>query len=146
MLLQADPSLSPDTVKARLMFSAAKWTFPDGSADPCTFGAGYLDIPAALSSVVVATQYALSPTLVRNPFGDVLLVRDSSFVGPLGIWGTGVDGTHFAWGHAGFRQDTDAMSTGGTIWGAGLWTDNGVWSVLNSQVDLSWVVIHGDEQ
>ena len=48
LLLQGDPSLSPDTIKARLMVSADKWADPTGSTDPCTYGAGYLDIPAAL--------------------------------------------------------------------------------------------------
>src|SRR5579884_1019268 len=61
LLLQANSSLSPDTVKARLMFSADKLNFPDGTTDACTFGAGYLNIPAALGSTVTPAQYAMSP-------------------------------------------------------------------------------------
>src|SRR5579884_3149164 len=61
LLLQANSSLSPDTVKARLMFSADKVNFPDGKTDACTFGAGYLNIPAALGSTVTPAQYAMSP-------------------------------------------------------------------------------------
>ena len=49
-MLQKDPTLTPDTVKARLMLSADKWADPDGNADPCTYGAGYLNIPAALQN------------------------------------------------------------------------------------------------
>src|SRR5206468_1220902 len=48
LMLQNDPSLTPDTIKARLMISADKWMLPNGMGDPCTFGAGYLNIPAAL--------------------------------------------------------------------------------------------------
>src|SRR5258708_40027182 len=33
LLLQADPTLSPDTIKARLMVSATKLTRPDGTPD-----------------------------------------------------------------------------------------------------------------
>ncbi len=61
LLLQHDPTLSPDTVKARLMLSADKWAFPDGMGDPCTFGAGYLDIPAALQCSAVATSTRKAP-------------------------------------------------------------------------------------
>ena len=50
LLLQADPTLTPDTVKARLMLSADKWADPDGTGDALTYGAGYLNIPAALAS------------------------------------------------------------------------------------------------
>src|SRR5262249_21442783 len=41
LLLQANPGLTPDTIKARLMVSADKWGFPNGLYDPCTYGAGY---------------------------------------------------------------------------------------------------------
>ncbi|MGI4787713.1 MAG: S8 family peptidase, partial [Janthinobacterium lividum] len=53
LLLQANPSLTPDTIKARLMLSADKWFAADGTEDPLTYGAGYLNIPAALASTVV---------------------------------------------------------------------------------------------
>ncbi len=63
LMLQAQPKLTPDTIKARLMVSADKWLDPNGNPDPYTYGAGYLDIPAALASAVTPTQSALSPTL-----------------------------------------------------------------------------------
>jgi serine protease AprX len=45
LLLEKHPDLTPDTVKARLMAGADKWTLPDGTADVCTFGAGYPQHP-----------------------------------------------------------------------------------------------------
>ena len=63
LLLQANPTLTPDTIKARLMLSADKWVNPTGSADPLTYGAGYLNIPAALASTVIAQGPAASPSL-----------------------------------------------------------------------------------
>ena len=74
LLLQKNPSLSPDTVKARLMKTASK-TFPLTSVwiDPATgiaypstddlftVGAGYLNIATALANTDVATRSAASP-------------------------------------------------------------------------------------
>ena len=61
MLLEKYPSLSPDTIKARLMLSADKWADPNGNMDPCTYGAGYLNIPAALACTAAPNQSAMSP-------------------------------------------------------------------------------------
>src|SRR6266849_2349331 len=80
ILLQREPSLSPDTVKARLMKTASK-TFPLTSTatdpntgavyvstyDMFTVGAGYLDIAAALNNHDSAAGRALSPTVLWNP-------------------------------------------------------------------------------
>ena len=57
-MLQRDPSLSPSTVKARLMLSADKWDFRNGTTDPCTFGSGYLNIPAALANTSITRTFA----------------------------------------------------------------------------------------
>ncbi len=79
LLLQRDPTLSPDTVKARLMKTAYK-TFPlasvatdptTGAVYPSTYdiftvGAGYLDIGAALTNSDTAYYPALSPSVYYN--------------------------------------------------------------------------------
>ncbi len=39
LMLEKYPTLTPDTVKARLMLSADKWADPQGNADPFTYGA-----------------------------------------------------------------------------------------------------------
>src|SRR5262249_54960036 len=97
-LLEAQPQLTPDQVKARLMKTAYK-TFPQYSSatDPTTgvtyqsqydiftVGAGYLDLNAALNSGDVATGSALSPTVTYDSSsGTVRLVSDQS-----AVWGTG---------------------------------------------------------
>lgn len=80
LLLQQNPQLTPDQVKALLMATAYK-TFPqyttitDGSQtfliqyDVFTVGAGYLDVQAALSSAMVAptTLSAKSPSVTFDP-------------------------------------------------------------------------------
>ena len=114
LLLQANPNLSPDTVKARLMVTADKWLAPNGSADPCTFGAGYLNIPAALASSIVPTTYAISPILVRGATeGEMIITFDGEVAGTKAIWGT-----QALWG-------TKA------IWGSSLWLDLDILNILN---------------
>jgi len=41
--------------------SADKWLLPNGTTDACTFGAGHINIPAAINCTVTAGTYALSP-------------------------------------------------------------------------------------
>ena len=70
-------------------------TRPDGTPDPCTYGAGYLNIPAALACPLTLGLPALSPTLSVDDSGDVLL-------NPLHItWGDTTGGTHITWGDNG---------------------------------------------
>src|SRR5205814_1359091 len=82
LLLQADPTLTPDTVKARLMLTADKRLGPDGVAEPCTYGAGYLNIPAALNSTVTAARNALSPSLAQDSQGNIYLKMENA------VWDT----------------------------------------------------------
>src|SRR5437660_6083019 len=96
LMIQADPTLTPDTVKARLMESATK-SFPIDSTttDPTTgltyvdyydiftVGAGYLDIEGALlnRNVVPPTFTAQSPTAAYDSTsGSVYVVSDASVV------------------------------------------------------------------
>src|SRR4029079_2523974 len=66
LMIQKYPTLSPDTIKARLMLSADKWSQADGTSAPCSFGAVYLNIPAALASTIVPNQAATSPSLSQD--------------------------------------------------------------------------------
>jgi len=96
LLLQQNPNLTPDQVKARLMKTATK-NFPASSiaTDPVTgttytsyydlftVGAGYLDVWAALnnSDTVPAGTTAKSPTVVYNATtGTVSLVNAANVV------------------------------------------------------------------
>src|SRR5258708_16929449 len=79
LLIQSQPKITPDQVKARLMKTAYK-SFPVSSTvvDPVTLatyvseydiftvGAGYLDVGAALAGSDLATGNALSPTPVYD--------------------------------------------------------------------------------
>jgi serine protease AprX len=123
LLVQREPSLTPDQVKARLMRTAHK-AFPSTSSttDPVTgityvshydlftVGAGYLDIAAALADTETATGSAASPTAVRDEnTGQVSLVFGTAVV-----WGTGTNGTidpaSVVWGTGSGAGALDAMS------------------------------------
>ncbi|HET9321278.1 MAG TPA: S8 family peptidase, partial [Bryobacteraceae bacterium] len=90
LLIQNDPSLTPDTVKLRLMESATK-NFPASSVavdpltgiaytsqyDVFTIGAGYLDIMGALASSDVATAGTQSPAVFYDSAsGNAFIVED----------------------------------------------------------------------
>src|SRR5260370_32219633 len=94
LVLQQNPLLTPDQVKARLMKTASK-TFPSSSSitdpdtgityyeqyDIFTIGAGYLDVQAALLNTNVATASALSPKTSDNPKnGQVAISYGTSIV------------------------------------------------------------------
>ena len=80
LMLQEDPTLTPDQVKARLMKTATK-NFPASSiaTDPTTglsytsqydiftVGAGYLDVWGALNNSDLAAGSAISPTAPTTP-------------------------------------------------------------------------------
>ena len=121
LLLQAQPGLTPDQVKATLMLTAFK-TFPQSSQatepttgtvytdyyDIFTIGAGYLDIAAALANTTPFSGTALSPIAVYDPTSDTAEVScssssicaDSPLWGTEAIWGTSVfvNGTQTIWG------------------------------------------------
>jgi len=141
LLLQASPSLSPDTVKARLMVSADKWASPSstgtptGQADPCTYGAGYLNIPAALNSAVVAGQPALSPTLTQDALGNVSINASGIMSASHIIWGTGINDLHIIWGTSAI-SGTSTLSASHIIWGTSVWADHIIWGTGTDAVDL----------
>jgi serine protease AprX len=124
LLLQNQPSLTPDQVKARLMKTAWK-SLPRFSNDTAswssktygiqgdifTVGAGLVDINAALQSNDLATLPALSPIAVINPTtGAVTVVRDLSL-----SWGSSVVwGDSLVWGTAVFAGSLNGFSV---VWG-----------------------------
>ncbi|MGA7908257.1 MAG: S8 family serine peptidase, partial [Candidatus Sulfotelmatobacter sp.] len=128
LLLQQNPSLTPDQVKARLMKTAYK-NFPTSSTatDPTTgqtftsyydlftVGAGYLDVDAALDNNDLAPASvgsALSPTAAYNSStGKVTVSNGNSSIssnsvvwgssivwGSSVVWGTNVSGNSVVWG------------------------------------------------
>ncbi len=135
LMLQANPTLTPDTVKARLMISADKWVSPTGAADPCTYGAGYLNIPAALANTVTATQPALSPALTEDASGNVYLNAASIVSGSHVIWGTNITDLHVIWG-SNALQSASTLSSSHVIWGSSVWASHILWGSSTDAVDL----------
>jgi serine protease AprX len=97
-LLQAQPTLTPDQVKARIMGTASK-NFPTSSVatDPATgesfvsyydvftVGAGYLDLAAAVASKAVSQGSALSPSASYDASSDTITISSD----PTAIWSRG---------------------------------------------------------
>jgi serine protease AprX len=121
-LLEKNPYLSPDQLKARLMKTASK-SFPTSSVatDPATgisytsyydiftVGAGYLDTSAALSNNDPAYGSAQSPSATFNSsnktaslavYGNSLIWGSSLIWGNSLVWGNNVllSGTSIIWG------------------------------------------------
>ncbi len=131
-MLQKDASLSPATVKARLMRSARKI-----DDEPTSAGAGALDVEAALADTGSVTGDALSPLMVRDETsGDIFIEDTADLWGDL-VWGAGyLFSGGFGWvdGYAFASDDTvnanGYLWTDGDVWAKGyLWTDgDGVWA------------------
>ena len=61
LMLQANPNLTPDTIKARLMLSADKWYAPDGTARPADLRGRLPQHPRRACLHGVAQGPAVSP-------------------------------------------------------------------------------------
>jgi len=135
LILQQNPSMTPDQVKARLMKTAWKGITEYSSSydswgnaysnqyDLFTYGAGYLDINAALGNTDLATGVALSPTVSISSNGTVTLSNTPLSViwgGKSVVWG----GTSVLWGNSvvwgGNALEANSVVWGGTsvVWGS----------------------------
>ena len=150
LLLNSNPALTPDAVKALLMRSANKSILPQTSTvtangvvytahnDVFTVGAGYLDIAAAVDAAittVIPAGSTKSPIAIFNPDTNAthLVVDKTALWGATVLWGAGniygqnafTSGSTVLWGAG--------TTTGSTVlWGAGtpasstvLWGANG---------------------
>ena len=68
LMIQADPSLNPDTIKARLMKSAEKRLAYDLFSE----GAGFADLHAAMAEKGIFQGLALSPKVEKTDGGLVI--------------------------------------------------------------------------
>lgn len=141
LMLENQPSLTPDQVKARLMKTASK-TLPlysadsdswyshtyDVQADIFTVGAGYLDIAAALANNDLATGPALSPVASFNPSTSQVTIAFN----PSAIWGNSVAwSVSLVWGNAVFAGTSNGASV--------VWGDSVVWgNSLASGFSVVW--------
>lgn len=143
LMIQKEPWLTPDEVKARLMKTATKFAPGFSTAtDPVTgvtytaeydiftIGAGYLNIPAALANNDLLVGPALSPTAIYQPLtssanlvptGSATSWGSSAIWGTNAIWGTHAIGrTNTIWGTGVFVNGSAAIWGTNAIWGAGL--------------------------
>lgn len=157
LLIQQNPSITPDQVKAQLMLTATKsfpstssWTDPttgityNEQYDIFTVGAGYVNVFNALTSSAVAPATvgsAMSPAVAYNSTtGQVYLVNGSSVLwGSSVTWGTSVVwGTSVIWG-----TNTSGQSVlwgSSVVWGTKnssafsvLWGNSVIWGASDSQ-------------
>jgi serine protease AprX len=131
LMLQQNPNLTPDTVKARLMKTAGK-TFPVSSTatdpttgqtytsfyDVFTIGAGYLDVAAALSNHDETFLSSVSPSAAYSPVSE-----RGYFVLPLNSnWSWSPQwSTTAVWGNT-------TLPNGSNIWNSSyVWGSSGSW-------------------
>jgi serine protease AprX len=162
LMLQQTPSLTPDQVKARLMKTAWKgvgqYTYSHDSLgnlynneyDLFTYGAGYLNIDAALGSTDVATGLALSPTAVFNANGSVTVANttpDSNFAGSSVVWGATsvVWGDSVVWGANTISASSVVWGATSVVWGATSVTgDSVVWGATTNVATATSALSDGD--
>ena len=113
LMIQAQYSISPAVVKARMMTSATK--IP--TQNPLSIGAGELNIMAAIASRIGAPSGAASPTTYLSADGYVNIsfpVRNGNVIwGNNVIWGDNFRACHAIYG--------SVKWSGNVIWGNGLW-------------------------
>jgi serine protease AprX len=153
-MLQKNPSLTPDTIKARIMKTASK-SFPltSTATDPATgatytdsydiftIGAGYLNIAGAIQDTDTVSYPALSPQVTYNGFQQsAYLVRNNSsawWTNPStatsAVWGTTVliPATSAIWGSSAVWGTSTDWGTS-AVWGtSGDWGTSAVWGTSN---------------
>ncbi len=156
LMIAQYPKLSPDTIKLRLMASADKWGNPDGTFDACSYGSGYLNIPSAMASTLVATTYAMSPTLYEDSSGDVR-ISQSFLYGNNALWGSGLPnasaiyGQNALWGaNTANSQNAlwgnDTLSSSNALWGANFWSTSMSTTITSQSMNLSssCIIVNGE--
>jgi serine protease AprX len=161
LMLQQNSALTPDQVKARLMKTAWKgfgqYTYSHDSHgnlynneyDIFTYGAGYLDIDAALGNTDLATGLALSQTAVMGSGGVTVknTTPDSNFSGSSVVWSA----TSVVWGNS-VVWGANALSATSVVWGAtsvvwgstSITGDSVVWGSYSSLVSTLAALSDGD--
>ena len=144
LLIQKNPSLTPDQVKARLMKTATKigTLYSTGidantresfnnQSDIFTVGAGYLNISAALANYDLVTRPAISPTAVFNAITrKISISRDFSVLwGDSIIWGDSLLFGSFVFSRPALNALDESV----------LWGDSVIWGdALASGFSILW--------
>jgi serine protease AprX len=154
LLLQQHPELTPDQLKARLMKTAWKGfvrnsksqsrtgLFYNAQYDVFTYGAGYVDVWAALQNNDVANGSAMSPVAVYNPLTGKVTLFFQNTAGQTICWGSSIVwGSTIVWGSQQFTDTASTVLWGSTVvWGSNtstgftvLWGSTIVWGSMDSQ-------------
>ncbi len=162
LMLQQNPALTPDQVKARLMKTAwkgvgrftssqdSRGNLYNNEYDLFTYGAGYLDIDAALGNTDLATGVALSQTAVPNSNGTVTVTNttpDSVFAGNSVVWGANsvVWGTSVVWGSNVFSATSVVWGATSVVWGSTSVSGYSVvWGATSSVASATTALSDGD--
>jgi hypothetical protein len=119
LMLSKEPTLSPSTVKARLMRSARKIS----GSDPTATGAGVLNVQAALNETGHLSGQALSPRMQRSAEGSAIMVEDTA-----SLWNNSTFGAGYLWQN-GYLWSNNYSSASGYLWSDGyLWQNGYLWS------------------
>jgi len=168
LALQADPSMTPDQIKAMLMQTAFKniqqySTVTDPTtgityslqADIFTVGAGYLNIPAAASTTQLAPATvgsAMSPTATETSNGGIALTPNGPSVlgGTSILWGSSsVWGSSILWGSSVpvsgssiLWGSSTSLSASSILWGSSVSVNatSILWGSSSSQLDAESVL------
>jgi serine protease AprX len=161
LLLQQNPALTPDQVKARLMKTAWKgigqFTYShdwygnlyNNEYDIFTYGAGYLDIDAALGNSDLANGVALSPTVSFNANGNLVISNTVApgFSGSSVVWGATsvVWGNSVVWGSNAITSNSVVWGATSVVWGATSMSGYSVvWGATSSVASLPAALSDGD--
>jgi len=153
VLLEQNPKLMPDQVKARLMRTAAKWAAKSVTVvdpltgigylvenDVFTVGAGTLNLPAALADTQSSKGSAASPLATYSAStGSTAISSVNAIWGSNAIWGynaiwvsNGIWGTNAIWGS-------------NAIWGANaIWGSNAIWGAGTPAGEAAAIAIMGE--
>jgi len=162
LMLQQNPALTPDQVKARLMKTAwkgvgqytsshdSRGNLYNNEYDLFTYGAGYLNIDSALASTDLATGVALSPTAVLNSNGTATITNttlDSVFSGSSVVWGATsvVWGNSVVWGGNAITSNSVVWGATSVVWGATSVSGYSVvWGATSSVASATTALSDGD--
>jgi len=158
LMIQSNPNLTPDTIKARMMRSAWKGYPAHGNSwgrdvkgnsylsqyDAFTIGSGYFDVQAALGDSTVVSGGAASPIVVFNPLTKTATLLNGSSVvwGQTVVWGQGpLFADSVVWGQ--LTVDATAVVWGNSVvWGqvgtdacSMVWGQSVVWGQLSDELN-----------
>lgn len=158
LMVQKDSTLTPDTIKARMMKSAWKgypvtsWGYSVWNVgylsqyDVFTIGAGYIDVYAALKNTDVVNGGAASPVAYRDTATGTYSFSNSQSI----TWGNSITwGSSIIWGNS-IVWGSNALVSDSIIWGSSIvwgdstcsansiiWGDSMIWGASTSINGLS---------